>query len=95
MQDRYADGVFEFAQPLQTEELPEVHVHDRRWDLGTVLELLKLYAVRLAEDDKSGEGLADPREACEEAIRNYDRALSLALAHLIGHARQDLAMERL
>jgi hypothetical protein len=60
-----------------------------------VLELLKSMAAQLVEDDKSGEGLADPKEACEEAFRNYDRALSLTLGHLIGHARQDLAMEGL
>ncbi len=95
LQDRFASRVFEFAQPMRAEQVPEVHARDQRWDLGTVLELLKSVAVRLAEDDKPSEGLADPREAREEAIRNYDRALSLALAHLIGHARQDLAMERL
>lgn len=73
----------------------ETFAKDRQWDLKTVLELLKLVAVQLGKDGKSGEGLEDPRDACEEAIRNYDRALSLALVQLIGHARQDLAMERL
>jgi hypothetical protein len=95
LQDRDAGSVPEFAQPMQTEEVTEIPAYDQQWDLRTVLDLLKSVAVRLAEEEKLGEGLADPREACEEAIRNYDRALSLALAHLIGHARQDLAMERL
>ena len=60
-----------------------------------MLELLNLVAAHPAEYDHVNEGLATPEEACEEAIRNFNRALSLALAQLIGHARQDLAMDRL
>ena len=80
---------------MQDEGISEIAAIYRQWDLTTVLELLKSVMVRLAEGDNFGEDPADPKEACEEAIRNYDRALSLALVHLIGHARQDLAMERL
>lgn len=69
--------------------------HDRKWDLKAVLELLKIVARRLADKDGPREGLADPGDACEQAIRNYDRALSLSLVHLIGHARQELAMQLL
>jgi hypothetical protein len=94
LQDEYTSGVSEYAQLLQTGGVPDSSARDRRWDLAAVLELLKSVA-SLGEDDKPVEGIADPSEACEEAIRNYDRALSLALGHLIGHARQDLAMERL
>jgi hypothetical protein len=69
--------------------------HDRKWDLRTVLDLLKSAAAQLSQEEQPTDGVADLSEACEEAIRNYDRALSLALVQLIGHARQDLAMERL
>jgi hypothetical protein len=67
---------------------------DREWDLRTVLVLLKSMAAQVSDDELS-EGAADPIEACEQAMRNYDRALSLSLVHLIGYARQDLAMETL
>jgi hypothetical protein len=95
LQDGYDNDVSRFVRPVQTEGNPEIPTPDRKWDLTTVLGLLKSVAARLGEENSLGEGLADPREACEEAIRNYDRALSLALVHLIGFARQDLAMERL
>ncbi len=72
----------------------ESFLGDRMWDLGAVLELVKSTAFRLPESEFV-DGAARVRAACEQAIRNYDRALSLALVHLIGHARQDLAMERL
>jgi hypothetical protein len=87
-------NVSSLVQPEQTGNNSESLVYDQQWDLRTVLELLKLMAAQPAEN-QFGEGLMDPSEACEEAIRNYDRALSLALVQLIGHARQDLAMERL
>lgn len=95
LQHEYASGISKFARPMQTGDSPESPAHDQQWDLTTVLELLKWVMSRLVENDKLGEGPADPKDACEEAIRNYDRALSLALVHLIGFARQDLAMERL
>jgi hypothetical protein len=73
---------------------PDSLPDDRRWDLRAVLELLKAVAFQIP-DDEFTDAVVNVREACEMAIRNYDRALSLALVHLIGHARQDLAMELL
>lgn len=93
LEDKYAGGVRDLARPTQTEHISRNSACDQQWDLATVLELLKSVLARLVEGANSDGGLADPKEACEEAIRNYDRALSLALAHLIGYARQDLAME--
>ncbi len=94
LQDGSSSSVGDLVHPAQFSDAPESLPHDRKWDLRTVLKLLKLIAFQLAEDEFS-DGVPDLREACEQAIRNYDRALSLALVHLIGHARQDLAMERL
>lgn len=93
LQDGSSSKVDGLVYPVQTNDTPESLPYDRQWNLRTVLGLLKLVAFRLSEDD-FGDGAADLSEACEQAIRNYDRALSLALVHLIGHARQDLAMER-
>jgi hypothetical protein len=74
-----------------TETLPR----DRKWDLSTVLSLLKMLASQLGEDGRFDDSFPNPREACEEAFRNYDHHLSLNLVQLIGHARQSLSMERL
>jgi len=57
--------------------------------------LLTLVSDRVTGSGGRDKALPSPRKACEEAIRNYNRALSLALAQLIGHARQDPAMDRL
>lgn len=95
LQDEDISSVRERLQQIGTGKVSEVPAPDQRWDLRTVLELLKLVAAHLADDGQYGEGLPNPAEACEEAVRNYDRALYLALAALIGHARQDLAMDRL
>ncbi len=78
----------------QSDDAAESVPDDREWDLRTVLFLLKSIAVQVPDDELS-EAAADPIEACEQAMRNYDRALSLSLVHLIGYARQDLAMETL
>jgi hypothetical protein len=78
----------------QTDDATEPVPDDRVWNLRTVLLLLKSIAVHVP-DDELMEGATDPIEACEQAMRNYDRALSLSLVHLIGYARQDLAMETL
>lgn len=78
----------------QTGDAAESVLDDRGWDLRTVLVLLKSIAVQIL-DDQLSEDAADPIEACEQAMRNYDRALSLSLVHLIGYAQQDLAMETL
>jgi len=80
---------------LQTENAPEVPAENKLWDLRTVLVLLTLISDRVTGPGAMDKALPSPRKACEEAIRNYNRALSLALAQLIGHARQDLAMDRL
>jgi len=95
LQDENASNVRELLQSMQAKNITENAVADQQWDLRTVLELLKLVAVRLVQKGKISEGLPDPAEACEEAMRNYNRALSLVLAQLIGHARQELAMESL
>jgi hypothetical protein len=87
--------VRELGYPTQTSVTSSDPSHDGRWDLRAVLDLLMALAAQLAEETGSCEGLADPRHACEQAIRNYDRALSLSLVHLIGHARQELAMQLL
>jgi hypothetical protein len=94
LQNRYRDNDDDFTHltPIaDTLELPT----DQRWNLATVLDLLRPAMQAHARIDDSGNDLSRGREACEEAIRNYDRALSLTLAHLVGHARQDLAMEGL
>ena len=78
----------------QTDDAVESVPNDREWDLRTVLLLLRSIVVQVPEDELS-ERAVDPTEACEQAMRNYDRALSLSLVHLIGYARQDLAMETL
>jgi hypothetical protein len=90
-----ADGSVSNGGYPQFGDTPESVPHDRKWDLRTVLDLLKSAAAQLSQEEQPTDGVADLSEACEEAIRNYDRALSLALVQLIGHARQDLAMERL
>jgi hypothetical protein len=84
----------DLAYPAQVRDVVEPLTGDRQWNLRTVLELLKPVADQASEDEL-GERASNVREACEQAMRNYDRALSLALAHLIGYARQDLAMEAL
>jgi hypothetical protein len=85
----------ERLQALQAEGNPKAPTHDQQWDLRTVLGLLERVAAQLAQTGQVGEVLLDVREACEETIRNYNKALSLVLAQLIGHARQDLAIDRL
>jgi hypothetical protein len=80
---------------LQAGTVPRIPAEDNEWDLRTVLELLRSGGHHLAEQGDVNKDASNPGEACEEAIRNYNRALSLALAQLIGHARQDLAMDRL
>jgi hypothetical protein len=80
---------------LQAADAPEAPAHDQQWDLRTVLELLKSMNAQLANHGDTGKDLSTVGEACEEAIRNYNRALSLVLTQLIGHAKQDLALDRL
>jgi hypothetical protein len=87
-------SVSDVAYP-QFGDAPDSLPHDRKYDLRTVLELLKSAASQLSQDDQLSDGVADLSEACEEDTRNYDRALSLVLVQLLSHARQDLAMERL
>jgi hypothetical protein len=88
---RYIDRLSQ----LQDADDPEIPTHDQHWDLRTVLQLLKLVAAHLSEHGGVGQEIPDASDACEEAVRNYNRSLSLAIATLIGHARQDLAMDRL
>jgi hypothetical protein len=95
LQTENVSGARKRLQQIQAGNTLEGPTHDQWWDLRTVLELLKLIAEHLAEYSQIDKSLPNPREACEEAIRNFDRALSLALGQLIGHARQDLALDRL
>ncbi len=90
-----ANEVPEYTQALETGQVPGSAIDDQRWDLRAVLELLDFVSAKVAKHEQHCLTRADPMDACEEAIRNYNRALSLTLAQLIGHARQDLAMEHL
>lgn len=59
-----------------------------RWDLRGLLDLL-------SRDSSQGAGSGDDVQmlhACEEAIRNFDSALSEDLLSLIGRAKQQLMM---
>lgn len=85
----------ERLEHLQATDSPEVPTQDQQWDLRAVLELLKFMNAQLAKHGDTGKGHLNIKEACEEAIRNYNRAVSLALTQLIGHARQDLALDHL
>jgi hypothetical protein len=95
LQDGDAAHVSELVLPTSISVISKNNFTDRRWDLRAVLELLRAEAFQLGEGNILDQGLTDPSEACEQAMRNYDRALSLSLAHLIGHARQELAMQPL
>jgi hypothetical protein len=72
---------------FQTGEDPDSPAEGPRWDLRRLLELL-------ARDDSPGASSdALPiTHACEEAIRNFDSALSENLLSLIGRAKQQLMM---
>jgi hypothetical protein len=94
LQDVSSASVRDLVLPVEVGDGPESLPGDRKWDLRTVLGLVKSISFQLSED-KFSDGSVSLREACEQAIRNYDRALSLTLVNLIGHARQDLSMERL
>ena len=95
LQDENTKDIREFLRRMQTTNTPEVPTHNQRWDLRAVLELLKLVITHLTEYGQIGEDLPNPGDACEEAVRNFDRALALVLVQLIGRAREDIAMERL
>ena len=64
-------------------DTPEPVPDGRKWDLRTVLDLLKAEAPQLAREDQHPNDTFGISQACEDAIRNYDRALSLALAQLM------------
>jgi hypothetical protein len=89
LQDGDGGSVRDLTLLAQTSTAPEPF-SNRKWDLRTVLELLKSVALQFPEDEFDATNL---REACEQAIRNYDRAISLSLVHLIGQAKLDLAVE--
>jgi hypothetical protein len=59
-----------------------------RWDLKSLLDLL----ARKASLSLHASDEIPAMQACEEAIRNFDSALSEDLWSLIGRARQQLAM---
>ena len=62
-----------------------------RWDLKSLLDLLaEKSSLELRADDRT-----PITRACEDAIRNFDGALSADLWTLIGRARQQLTMARL
>jgi len=92
LQSPDTSDVHERPARMQVSNTPEVSTDDKQWDLKTVLEVVKLAAEHPVEEGQSGESPPDLADICEEAIRNYDRALSPTLALLIGHAMQELAM---
>jgi hypothetical protein len=65
----------DLMHPVQASGAPESFLEYRRWNLRTVLDLLKEVAFQRLEDESAERG-ADLREASEQAIRNYDRAIS-------------------
>lgn len=76
---------------FQNGEDSEAQDKGSRWDLKSLLDLLARKAsLGLRADDE-----IPSTQACEEAIRNFDGALSEDLWSLIGRARQQLAMARL
>lgn len=69
----------------------ETHDKGSHWDLMTLLDLLRrTVPLGVPADDDT-----PILQACEEAIRNFDGALSEDLWSLIGRAKQQLAMARL
>lgn len=87
-------SVQELKQPVQVGDTSEPVLHDRKWDLRTVLDLLKSVSFQLPEDEFTN-SVASLREACEQAVRNYNKSYSRNLANLIGVAEGELALERL
>jgi hypothetical protein len=76
---------------FQNGEDPEAQGKGKHCDLRMLLDLLARQApFGLRTDDE-----ISVIDACEEAIRNFDGALSEDLWSLIGRARQQLAMARL
>jgi hypothetical protein len=69
----------------------ETHFQGSRWDLKSLLNLLR----RKASLSVSADDDIPIMQACEEAIRNFDGTLSQDLWSLIGRAKQQLAMARL
>jgi hypothetical protein len=76
---------------FQNGEGSEGEVEGSRWDLKSLLDLL----ARKASLSLHAADEIPTMQACEEAIRNFDSALSEDLWSLIGRARQQLAMARL
>ena len=95
LQTEDVSSVRQRLQQIKAGNTTEVPTLDQLWDLRTVLELLKMVAAQRSDNGQDGEVRLNPTDACEEAVRNYNRALYLAIAELIGHARQDLALDRL
>jgi hypothetical protein len=78
-------------QRFHNGEDSEAQEEGSHWDLKSLLDLLARNAsLGLRADDD-----IPSMQACEEAIRNFDGALSEDLWSLIGRARQQLAMAHL
>lgn len=92
LQSPDTSDVREGSERIQTSDTPEVSTDDQQWDLKTVLEAVKSAYEHPVAQEQGSESRPNLADACEEAIRNYDRALSPTLALLIGHAQQELAM---
>ena len=75
LQTEDVSSVRERVQQIRAGNTAVVPTSDQQWDLRTVLELLKMVAARLPDNGQDGEGLLNPADACEEAVRNYNRAL--------------------
>jgi hypothetical protein len=81
----------ERLQRFQEGNLAETPHQGGRWDLKSLLDILaKKSSLDLRADDGT-----PITQACEDAIRNFDGALSADLWSLIGRARQQLTMARL
>lgn len=78
-------------QRFQSGEDSDAQHEGTSWDLKSLLDLL---ARKASVGLRAGDETAF-RQDCEEAIRNFDGALSDDLWSLIGRARQQLAMARL
>jgi hypothetical protein len=76
---------------FQNGEDSEAQDKGSHWDLKSLLNLLR----RKATPDLSADDRIPIMQACEEAMRNFDGALSEDLWSLIGRAKQELAMVRL
>jgi hypothetical protein len=89
------DGPPNYPEGVSTQADSDVP-SSQRWNLRTLLELIRAWQDDYDAGDevaiRNVQGLLD---ACEQAIRNYDRSPSHGLAQLVGQATEELALSRL